>query len=63
MSKCLKWLQKKQLHIKQYVFGKHLKTIITMTNNLTDMILDDIFMPQLREGILLCTCQSGLSVC
>jgi len=29
--------------IHQYVLGKRLKTIITMTNNLTDMISDDNF--------------------
>jgi len=28
---------------KQYVLGYGLKTIITMTNNLTDMIFDDNF--------------------
>ena len=29
--------------IKQYVLKKRLETIITMTNNLTDMIFDDKF--------------------
>ena len=27
--------------LKQYVLGVRLKTIITLTNNLTDMIFDD----------------------
>jgi len=29
--------------IKQYVLGQRLKTILTMTNNLTDTIFDDSF--------------------
>ena len=29
--------------IKQYVIGQRLKTTITMTNNLTDMLSDDSF--------------------
>ena len=34
----------KQLHcIKQYILGQRLKTIITMTNNLTHMLFDDSF--------------------
>ena len=30
--------------IKQYVLGNRLKTIITMTNNLTDMKFEDEFL-------------------
>ena len=43
-SNVLKLLQIKQLPcIKQYVQGQCLKTMITMTNNLTDMIFDESF--------------------
>ena len=31
--------------IKQYVLGKRLKTILTITNSLTDMIFDANFYP------------------
>ena len=47
--------------IKQYVLGQCLKTIITITNNITDMIFDDSFFTEVLEKDLFVSYRNTIS--